>query len=201
MHPTDPALVAVVFAVLANAGLIGMMLGKIALLYTIVVKFSPSWQERVMRSIASTAGVLLYVGAKSIGISIPVFLLPVLTEGGAYLTGALGALAAALVGYLCAWYVTRYLNSRNARRNLVGMRLLAMIMTIVFFLFADVYIAAVHQADTLRTLMPNLAFCLAVMLYSVFKYHPLPDEPTSQAAEVQAARIIEAVRATERKTA
>jgi hypothetical protein len=107
-------------------------------------------------------------------------------------------MAPALVGYLCAWYLIRYLNSRNARRNLVGMRLLAMIMTIVFFLFADVYIAAVHQADTLRTLLPNLAFCLSVMLYATFKYLPSADEPPRQA---MAAEIIEAVRSAEKKTA
>jgi hypothetical protein len=180
MHITDPTTVAVVFTVLANAGLIGAMLGKLALLYTIVIRFSPSWQERVMRSIASTAGVLLYIGAKAVGISIPAFLLQVLTEGGAYLTGIVGAMAPAAVGYIVAWYVTRYLNSRNARRSLVGMRLLALVMTVVFFLFADVYIAATaHQADTLKLLMPNLSFSLAIMLYSVFKFHPPADEPAA----------------------
>jgi hypothetical protein len=179
MTMTDPATVATVFAVLANAGLIGAMLGKIVLLYTIIVKFSPSWQERIMRSIAATAGTLLYVGAKAVGISVPMFLLQAITEGGALLTGAVGALAPALVGYLCSWYLIRYLNSRNARRNLVGMRLLAMIMTIVFFLFVDTYLAAIHQADTLRTLMPNMSFCLAVMLFAVFKYHPPADEPAA----------------------
>jgi hypothetical protein len=200
MQITDPTTVAVVFTVLANAGLIGAMLGKFALLYTIIVKFSPSWQERIMRSIASVSGTLLYVGAKAFGLSIPVFLLRALTEGGALLTGAIGAMAPALVGYLCAWYLIRYLNSRNARRNLVGMRLLAMIMTIVLFVFADTYVAALHQADTLRTLMPNMAFALAVMLYAVLRYHPPADDPTSQ-AEVQAAQIIEAVRAAEKKPA
>jgi hypothetical protein len=182
MTMTDPTAVAIVFTVLANAGLIGAMLGKLALLYTIVIKFSPSWQERVMRSIAATAGTLLYTGAKSVGISIPAFLLQALTEGGAYLTGIVGAMAPALVGYVVAWYVTRYLNSRNARRNLVGMRLLALVMTVVFFLFADVYIAAAHQSDSLRLLMPNVAFCLAVMLYSIFKFHPLPEIETADAA-------------------
>jgi hypothetical protein len=183
----DPAILANVFIVLVNAGLVGAMLGKMVLLYAIVAKFSPTWQERIMRSIAATAGCLLYVGAKAFGLSIPTFLLAALTEGRAYLTGFVGGLLPAAVGFVVAWYVTGYLNSRNARRNLVGMRLLALVITVVFFLFADVYIASVdaaHQADTLQLLLPNVSFCLAVMLYSIFKFHPQtePDAPTITSA-------------------
>jgi hypothetical protein len=175
----DPANLAILFSLLVNAALVGALLGKLALLYTIVARFSPSPQERIMRSIASVAGCLLYLGAKTFGISVPTFMLYAITEGGAIITGLVAALAPAAVGLIMAWYVTGYLNSRNARRNLVGMRLLAMIMTIVFFLYADVYFAsagvALH-ADSLRLLMPNVTFALAVMLYAVFRFHPLPEE-------------------------
>jgi hypothetical protein len=171
----DPAVLASLFIVLVNGGLIAAMVGKLALLYAIVAKFSPSWQERIMRSIAAMAGCLLYVGAKAFGLSIPTFLLAALTEGRAYITGSIGALLPAAVGFIVAWYVTGYLNSRNARRNLVGMRLLALVITVVFFLFADVYIASVdaaHNTDGLQLLLPNVSFCLAVMLYSIFEFHP-----------------------------
>ena len=175
----DPTNLAILFTLLVNAALVGALLGKLALLYTIVARFSPSPQERIMRSIASVAGCLLYLGAKTFGISVPTFMLYAITEGGAIITGLVAALAPAAVGLVVAWHVTGYLNSRNARRNLVGMRLLAMIMTIVFFLYADVYFAsagvALH-ADSLRLLMPNVTFALAVMLYAVFRFHPLPEE-------------------------
>jgi hypothetical protein len=178
----DPTLLSGIFIVLVNAGLVAAMAGKLVLIYAIVAKFSPSWQERIMRSISAMAGCLLYVGAKAFGLSIPVFLLAALTEGRAYITGSVGALLPAGVGFIVAWYVTGYLNSRNARRNLVGMRLLALVMTVVFFLFADVYIAsttAAHDADTLQLLLPNVSFCLAVMLYSIFRFHP-QTEPDQQ---------------------
>jgi hypothetical protein len=93
------------------------------------------------------------------------FLLQALTEGRAYLTGFLGALLPAAVGYLVSWYVTGYLNSRSARRNLVGMRLLALTVTVVTFLYCDVYIAAVdaaNHADSLRILKATAHACGAV---------------------------------------
>jgi hypothetical protein len=179
MNFKDPAALTIVFTVLVNAGLIGAMFGKLALLYAIVAKFSPSWQERIMRSIAATAGCLTYIAAKAFGLSIPAFLLQALTEGGAYLTGVVGALLPAAAGYIVAWYVVRYLNSRNARRNLVGMRLLALVMAVTLLVFADVYVAAAdaaHQADSLRLLLPNVSFCLAIMLHAIFRFHPPPDD-------------------------
>jgi hypothetical protein len=98
-------------------------------------------------------------------------------RAGAYLTGLAGALAPAAVGFLVAWYVTGYFNSRNERKNLIGMRVLALVMAVVFFLFVDTYVAAygvAHDAG-FRLLLPNLTFTLAVLLYAVFRYHPMPD--------------------------
>jgi hypothetical protein len=45
--------------------------------------------------------------------------------------------------------------------------------------FADVYIAAAdaaHQADSLRLLLPNVSFCLAIMLHAIFRFHPPSDD-------------------------
>ena len=112
MSIKDPATLVVIFQVLINAVLIAAMGGKLLLLYTVIARFSPTWQERIMRSIAATCGLLLYLGAKALGVSIPMFLLGALTQSGAYLTGFLGALMPALLGFIVAWYVTRYFNSR-----------------------------------------------------------------------------------------
>jgi hypothetical protein len=55
-----------------------------------------------------------------------------------------------------------------------------MIMTMVFFLFVDTYVAtfdaAQQHGDGFKLLLPNLTFVLAVLLYAVFKYHPPADE-------------------------
>jgi hypothetical protein len=180
----DPAVMASIFRVLVHLSLASAALSQILLIAAVVWKFSPRRTETIMRSAAAVCGLLLYLGAKALGLTLPEFLLYALTQSGSYLTGLIGALVPALTGFLCAWYVTRYFNSRNERKNIVGMRVLALVMTIVFHLFIDTYIAtfdATHHED-FKLLLPNLTFVLAVLLYAVFKYHPLQDEPSTQAS-------------------
>ena len=174
---TDTSMLAVFHAAL-HVVLVAAIIGKLLLIWGVIVEFSPSGQERIMRSIAATCGLLLYLGAKALGVSIPMFLLGALTQSGAYMTGFLGALMPALLGFIVSWYVCRYFNSRDARKNLVGMRVLAMVMAMAFFLYTDTYVAAVdtaHADGRFKLLLPNLTFVLAVMLYSVFRYYPLPE--------------------------
>jgi hypothetical protein len=174
---TDHDTMVTIFTGLIHAVLVAAALCQLLLIGAVIARFNRSTQETIMRSSAAVAGVLLYLGAKALGLSIPAFLLEALTQSGAYLTGLAGALAPAAVGFLVAWYVTGYFNSRNERKNLIGMRVLALVMAVVFFLFVDTYVAAygvAHDAG-FRLLLPNLTFTLAVLLYAVFRYHPLPD--------------------------
>jgi hypothetical protein len=138
-----------------------------------------------MRSCAAVAGLLLYLGSKALGLSVPVFLLHAITMGGAYLTGLVGALAPAAVGFAVAWWVCGYFNSWTKRRNVIGMRVLALVMSMVFFLYTDTYVAAFSAAHPAgwELLLPNLVFVLAVLLYAVFKFLPQPDAPEAKAAE------------------
>ena len=155
---SDASLI-VFFQVIIRIALAGAILSKFALLYAVVVKFSPSLPERLMRAIAATAGLLLYLGAKTVGLSVPAFLMQALLTSGALLTGVLGAVLPAAVGFVVAWYVTGYFSSRDARRALIGMRILALVMSVVVMLYADLFITAAkagHNADDLRLLMPNL---------------------------------------------
>jgi hypothetical protein len=174
---TDHDTMVSIFTTLIHVVLVAAALCQLLLIGVVIARFNRSIPETIMRSAAAVAGVLLYLGAKALGLSIPAFLLQALTQSGAYLTGLAGALAPALVGFVVAWYVTGYFNSRNERKNLIGMRVLALVMAVVFFLFVDTYIAAygaAHDAG-FNLLLPNLTFTLAVLLYAVFRYHPLPD--------------------------
>jgi hypothetical protein len=184
----DPATMLAVFHAALNVVLVAAIGGKVLLMWVVVAKFSPGWQEQIMRSIAATCGLLLYLGAKALGLSLPMFMLGALTQGGAYVTGFLGALMPAMLGFLLAWHVTRYFNSRDARRNLVGMRILALVMAVALVLYIDTYIAAVDaaHADGLKMLLPNLTFVLAIMLYAVFRYYPIPVAETTAALLVLA---------------
>lgn len=87
------------------------------------------------------------------------------------------ALLTAATGLLVAWYVVRFFNSRNERKRSVAMRILARVMTVVFFLYTDTYAAAsdaAHHDEAFKLLLPNLTCVLSVLLF-VFRYQPLPD--------------------------
>jgi hypothetical protein len=177
----DPAAMAAVFHVLVHLALAAAAIAQLLLIAAVIWVFSPRRQEIIMRSAAAVCGLLLYLGAKALGLSIPEFLLYALTEATSYTAGIVGSLFPLIVGFIVAWYVTRYFNSRNERKNIVGMRILALVMTMVFFLFIDTYVATFDVAhhDEFRLLLPNLTFVLAVLLYAVFRYHPLPEEQSA----------------------
>ena len=99
--------------------LVGALFAKGLLLFIVIARFSPSGVEQIMRSIAAVCGLLLCLGAKAVGLSVPMLLLGALTQSGAYLTGFLGALMPAALGFLVSFFVVRFFNSRNARKNLV----------------------------------------------------------------------------------
>lgn len=129
-----------------------------------------------MRSAGAVCGLLLYLGARSLGLSIPAFLLHALGQGTSLTTRIVGALLPAMTGILVAWYVTRYFNS------LVSMRVLALALTIGLFLYTDTYAATAatdtaHHEEAIRLLLPNLTLTLAVLLYAVFRYVKPPERP------------------------
>ena len=78
------------------------------------------------------------------------------------------------VGVIVSWYVVRFLNNRHPEHDVVGMRILSLVMTFVFFLYCDSYIATygTQQNDRLVYLLPNLSFVLSVLLYAILHYHP-----------------------------
>ena len=176
---TDQATMLAIFSALIHLVLVSAALCQLLLITMVIARFNRSTPELIMRSAAAVAGVLLYLGAKALGLSIPAFLLQAITQSGSYLTGLAGTLAPAAVGFVVAWYVTGYFNNRNERKNLIGMRVLSMsmVMAVVLFLFVDTYVAAYGAAHGagFNLLLPNLTFTLAVLLYAVFRYHPLPD--------------------------
>src|ERR1044072_1349635 len=91
---------------LVHVVLAAAALCELLLLGVVIWKFtSKGWQEKIMRSAAAVSGLLLYLGAKALGLSIPAFLLQVLGQGVSYTTGLIGVLVPWLSGLLVAWYV------------------------------------------------------------------------------------------------
>jgi hypothetical protein len=165
------------FTLLLHLTLLLAAVGQLFLIATIINALSPRESEKFMRGLSAAAGFLIYVGAKAIGISIPDLLFRGLAISYPITIGLLGILFPAIIGYVLAWYVTRHLNSTDAMKNVLAMRALTMIVTLVFFLYCDAYLATYgdrNEKDVVL-LLPNLTFVLSVLLYTVFKYHPPED--------------------------
>jgi hypothetical protein len=119
MQFTDkPAALVPLFVALVHAVLVGAAFAELLLIWVVVVKFSDQRQEVIMRAIAAAAGLLLYLGSKTLGVSIPAFMLTALALGGKYTLGIVGAALPILTGWIVAWWLCRYLNSRSRRRDI-----------------------------------------------------------------------------------
>jgi len=79
-----------------------------------------------------------------------------------------------------SWIVISRFNSRDEFKNLVSVRLLAMLLAVVLILYCDSYALsadAVHDeahAGAFRLLLPNLTFILAALVLAVFRFNPAP---------------------------
>jgi hypothetical protein len=178
----NPANLAVIFTVILHAILVASAFGIIALIYGVIAKFpAPAGrlrQEVLLRSIAATAGILLVLGSRSVGVSVPALMLNALLMGGYYMTGVIGSIVPAAAGFAVAWIVINRFNSRNEFKNLVSVRLLAMLLAVVLVLYCDGYALGTDAAhDGVKLLLPNLTFTLAALILAVFKFNPMPEAP------------------------
>jgi hypothetical protein len=180
----DPATLAVVFSVILHAILIAAAFGIALLIWAVIAKFpAPEGrlrQECIMRCIAAVAGVLLVLGSRAVGVSIPAFMLNALMLGGYVMTGLLGSLIPGIAGFLVAWVVISRFNSRNEFKNLVSVRLLAMLLSAVLLIYVDSYALSADvardeaHAGAFRLLLPNLTFILSAIVLAVFRFNPVP---------------------------
>lgn len=180
-----------IFILMVHAALLFAAFGMFYLLLRVIFRFSYHEHEKLMRSLAAAAGLLIYVGSKSLGVSIPGLMFESLETTVPISVGLLGVAIPSMGGLLIAWYVVRFLNSADAVRNVVGMRVLSLVMTFVFFLYCDSYVATYgkEKSPELVYLLPNLTFVLSVLLYSIFKYHPEGTARIHREEEVRALPI------------
>jgi hypothetical protein len=149
---------------------------QLALIWIVINSFGGGRQQVIMRAIAAVAGLLLYVGARSAGVTIPALLLDAMMLSGRYISGFVGSVIPAAVGVVVAWIVTSQFNNR--RKHLVGARLLSLLLAVTFFLYTDCLATLTDAAHTdgLRLLMPNILFAASAMIFAVFRYRIREDD-------------------------
>ena len=127
--------------------------------------------ERILRASAFGTGLLILFGAKSLGLSISE-----LTMSGAALShpitfGIFGVITPSAIGVMLAWY---FVNSIKKSSN-IAIRVMILVGTFSLMIFADAYLGAVSTSGDFKpdkSLAPNLAFIISVMLYTILRYDP-----------------------------
>ncbi len=145
-------------------------LGAIVVFLWYVILNDPNAIERLLRVAAFGAGLLAYVGAKALGISIPELMASALAVAAPLSFGFLGVVFPALTGTFVAWFCLRLMRKDDN----VAARGLVLFSTFFFTMFADTYanMASRATSTSVDLLLPNITFVLGVVLYTIFKYKP-----------------------------
>lgn len=135
-----------------------------------VILKNPDAVERLLRVAAFGAGLLAYVGAKALGISIPELMASSLAVAAPLSIGFLGVVFPALAGTFVAWFCLRLMHKDDN----VAARGLVLFSAFFFTMFADTYAQMAPQATSTSAdlVLPNITFVLGVVLYTIFKYKP-----------------------------
>lgn len=162
-------IVAYILLGLVHLLVLGAIVGMIYFLwYVITEKSDPV--EKLLRVAALAAGLLIYVGAKALGISIPGLMASALAVTNPFTVGLLSVVVPAAAGTLVAWYCLRLMR----RNSDVAARGLVLFSAFVFTMFADSYLALTTQATSTNAslILPNITFVIGVVLYTIFEYKP-----------------------------
>ncbi len=155
-------------------------LGAMLFFLRYVILDNPDSIERLLRVAAFGAGLLTYVGAKALGVSIPELMASALAVAAPLSFGFLGVVFPALAGTFVAWFCLRLMQKDDN----VAARGLVLFSAFFFTMFADTYASMATQAVTSTSvdlILPNITFVLGVVFYTIFKYQPkAAEEPGSR---------------------
>ncbi len=161
---------------LVQSVLFAAAIGILLLVMIIIFRFPrlTTGAELVMRALAATCGLLFYIGAKAIGLSVPELMYKSLSAPFPISVGLAGVIAPSAIGFFVSWYVIRQLKRLDPARDALSVRVLVLVTTFVFFLYCDTYFATFGGAPSAKFvhLLPNLVFVLSVLMYAILRYDP-----------------------------
>jgi hypothetical protein len=88
-----------------------------------------------------------------------------------------GVVLPSMTGFIVSWFFIKHLTSKH--HNIIATRVLAMLMSLVFFIYVDSYFYTFSANSPTIYFLPNLVFVLSALLYAVFKYRPDLTKPAS----------------------
>lgn len=136
-----------------------------------VILDNPNAVEKLIRVAAFGAGLLTYIGAKTMGISIPELMTSALAVSAPLSFGFVSVVFPALAGTVVAWACLRLMKKDDN----VAARVMVLFSAFFFTMFADTYASMATQAATstsLDLMLPNITFVLGVVFYVILNFKP-----------------------------
>ena len=129
-------------------------------------------RETLMRGIAIITGLLLYLGARAAGISVPELAYKAMSTSFPLAIALGGFVIPSLAGFVVSWFVIKHISGKDFERDVITMRVMSVILSLVFFVYCDSYVYTFSAGATTVQYLPNLVFSLSALLYAIFKYQP-----------------------------
>lgn len=159
-------------------------IGQIMVLASIVFVFDrKNKYEIILRAISVVCGVLIYSIARAVRLSFLNLILSMTSgltaEYNVYFYG-LALLFSFIVGIVLSSSVSRYIINHarieETGDRAISTRLMCLGITLIFLLYCDLYmsfdIKVEENVHTLKPLLPNMIFILAILLFAVFRLRP-----------------------------
>jgi len=129
---------------------------------------APNEIQRILRVTAFTTGLLVFFGARSLGLSLGNMMLLGITQYSPLMFGFFCLIMPSALGCLLAWYFIRCLK----RSSEMAIKIMIMIGVFMVLQFGDIYLQAANIGGVSlnKDLVPNLAFTIAIGLYVTLKH-------------------------------
>jgi hypothetical protein len=121
--------------------------------------------EKTMRIISFSGGVLIFAGARGMGINIPEIILSSLDPSGGYIVDFIASVAPAVISSALTFYLFKVIKDNQDKNQLIYF--LIILATLIILTFSDLFIQNVFSKES--NLGINVAFVIGIILTLVFK--------------------------------
>jgi hypothetical protein len=121
--------------------------------------------ERLMRVLASVLGLLLFLGGKSSGVSIPALMLGSIDLSGGLLSNLILYLVPGISGGLITYLLFRSIKNSKYENNKV-IYFLILLSTLTALIFTDIYLTSSNKGANIAI---NISFISGIIILMLFK--------------------------------
>lgn len=148
----------------------GMSLLAMSLMFgfimSLIMKGRDSF-EKLIRTIALSAGLLLFLESKKLGISIPLIILTSIDSMGVFSGYAISLAGSTIAGYIVTTQLFKSID-KDGKDGFRRIYLLILISTLTLLMFADVYLGSTSDDSEKNLIFINLSFSFGVIFSLLF---------------------------------